>query len=129
MRFVKVYGFEILKVGKTQNSLVLSREVVEESVIHNVFDNAPIVFNENQNFKDYRNNDDVENFIKEKVIGVVLPDTVEFNGFKVTADVMLQEEFANRTHFDNWCIDYDKNKPYFYYQSCELFSKEEGEVK
>ena len=125
MRFKKVYGFELMKVGKTQNTLELDEDIIEESVIHHVFDNALIVFNENQNFKDYRNNDDVEKFVREKVIGVVLPDTVDFDGLYVTADVMLQEEFANRTHFDNWCIEYDKDKCYFGYNSCELFSKEE----
>ena len=125
MRFKKVYGFELMKVGKTQNTLELDEDIIEESIIHHVFDNAPIVFNESQKFKDYRNNDDVENFIKEKVIGVILPDTVDFDGFSVTADVMLQEEFANRTYFDNWCIEYDKDKCYFGYNSCELFSKEE----
>lgn len=108
------------------NTLELDEDIIEESVIHHVFDNAPIVFNENQNFKDYRNNDEVEIFVREKVVGVILPDTVDFDGLYVTADVMLQEEFANRTHFDNWCIEYDKDKCcYFNYQNCELFSKEE----
>ena len=67
MRFKKVYGFELMKVGKTQNDLELDKDVIEESVIHHVFDNAPIVFNENQNFKDYRNDDDIEIYFKEKV--------------------------------------------------------------
>lgn len=125
MRFKKVYGFQLMKVGKTQNTLELDEDIIKESVIHHVFDNAPIVFNENQNFKDYRNDKDVENFVREKVVGVILPDTVDFDGLYVTGDVMLQEEFANRTHFDNWCIEYDKDKCYFGYNSCELFSKEE----
>lgn len=125
MRFVKIQGFKIMKAGKTKNSFELSEDIIEESVIHQTFDNAPIVFNEKQNFKDYRDDDEVEKFIRKNVIGVVLPDTVSFNGVDVTADVMLQEEFANRTHFDNWCIDYDKDKPYFVYQSCELFNKDE----
>ena len=55
-----------MKVGKTQNTLELDEDIIEESVIHHVFDNAPIVFNENQNFKDYRNSDDVKNFVREK---------------------------------------------------------------
>ena len=75
--------------------------------------------------KDYKDNNIVENFVREKVIGVVLPDTVNFDGLYVTGDVMLQEEFTNRTHFDNWCIEYDKDKRYFSYKSCELFSREE----
>ena len=70
MRFKKVYGFKLMKVGKTQNTLELDEDIIEESVIHHVFDNAPIVFNENQNFKDYRNNDDVENFVRENVIAI-----------------------------------------------------------
>ena len=125
MRFKKVYGFKLMKIGKTQNTLELDEDIIKESVIHHVFDNAPIVFNENQNFKDYRNNDDVKNFVREKVIGVVLPGTVDFDGLYVTTDVMLQEEFTNRTYFDNWCIKYDKDKCHFGYNSCELFSKKE----
>lgn len=125
MRFKKVYGFELMKVGKTQNDLELDEDVIEESVVHRVFDNAPIVFNENQNFKDYRNDDDIDNYFKGKVVGVILPDTVDFNGYWVSADVMLLEEFANRTHFDNWCITYEKGDCYFKYNQCELFGMNE----
>lgn len=126
MRYVKVHGFELMRSGKTHNDYVVNEGDIEEAVIHHVFDGAPIVFNENQNFKDYRDNDNFEDFVKEKVVGVVLPDTVDFNGFEVTGDVMLQEDFADRTHFDNWCIEWDTDKRcYFNYCSCELFSNEE----
>ena len=125
MRFKKVCMFELMKVGKTQNGLELDREVIEESVANRVFDNAPIVLNDNQNFKDYRNNNEVDIFTRKEIIGVILPDTVDFNGYSVTADVMLLEEFANRTHFDNWCIEYEKGDLYFKYGHCELFSTNE----
>ena len=125
MRFKKVYDFELMSVGKTQNDLELDEDIIEESVIHHVFDNAPIVFNENQNFKDYRDDNDIENYFKGKVVGVVLPGTVDFNGYWVSADVMLLEEFADRTHFDNWCIEYEKSDSYFNYSHCELFSTNE----
>ena len=125
MRFKKVYGFELMRVGETQSGLILDEDVIEESVIHHVFDNAPIVFNENQNFKDYRNDNDIEKYFKGKVVGVILPDTVDFNGYDVTADVMLLEEFADRTHYDNWCIEYEKGDCYFRYNQCELFSIDE----
>lgn len=127
MRFKKVYGFDLMKAGMTQNGLELREDIIEESIVHHAFDNAPIVFNENEAFKDYRDNDVVDNFIRQKVIGVVLPDTVDFDGLYVTGDVMLQEEFANRTHFDNWCIEFNEGKSSFRYDSCELFSKEESE--
>ena len=55
-----------MEIGKTQNTLELDEDIIEEFVIHHVFDNAPIVFNENQNFKDYRNNDDVKKLCKRK---------------------------------------------------------------
>ena len=125
MGFKKVYDFILMEVGKTQNNLELDKDVIEESVVHHVFDNAPIVFNEKESFKDYRNDEDVENYFIGKVIGVVIPDTVNFNGYDVTADVMLLEEFANRTHFDNWCINYEKGDSHFNYCHCELFSKDE----
>lgn len=126
MKYVKVHGFKLMRSGKTHNNYEVKEDDIEEAVIHHVFDSAPIVFNENQNFKDYRNDDNVEDFIREKVIGFVLPDTVDFNGFEVTGDVMLQEDFTDRTHFDNWCIEWDRDKHcYFNYCSCELFSKDE----
>lgn len=125
MRFKKVYDFELMRVGKTQNDLKLDEDVIELSVVHRVFDNAPIVFNENEYFKDYRNSDDIENYFIGKVVGVVIPDTVDFNGYSVTADVMLLEEFANRTHFDNWCIECEEGDLYFKYNHCELFSASE----
>lgn len=127
MRFKKIFDFALMKAGITQNGLEVGEDVIEEAVVHHVFDNAPIVFNENEEFKDYRDNDVVNNFIRQKVIGVVLPDTVDFDGLYVTGDVMLQEEFANRTHFDNWCIEFNEDKSSFRYDSCELFSKEESE--
>lgn len=122
MRFKKVYGFRLMEVGKTQNDLELDKDVVEESVVYHTFDNAPILFNENQNFKNYKNDDEVNKYFAGKVIGVVIPDTVDFNGYDVTADVMLLEEFANRTHFDNWSISYEKGDSHFNYCHCELFS-------
>lgn len=127
MRFKKVYGFDLMKVGKTQNSLELDEDIIEQAVVDHAFDNAPIVFNENESFKDYRDDEVVDNFFREKVIGVVLPNTVEFHGSYVTADVMLLEEFADRTHFDNWQIVLNEEKTTFRYDSCELFSKEEIE--
>jgi hypothetical protein len=114
-----------MEVGKTPNGLELDRETIELSIVHRVFDNAPIVFNENQNFKDYRDNDNIEKYFIEKVVGVIIPDTVDFNGYDVTADVMLLEKFANRTHFDNWCIEYEKDDSYFKYRQCELFDTNE----
>lgn len=108
MRFVKIPNFELMKKGTTMNGLTLNEDIIEESVIHNVFDNAPIIYNEHQTLKDYRDEEIVENFYREKCIGVILPDTVDFNGFDVIGDVMLLEEFKNRTHFDNWYIEYDK---------------------
>ena len=38
MRFKKVYGFKLMKVGKTQNTLELDEDIIEESVFHHVFD-------------------------------------------------------------------------------------------
>lgn len=43
-----------------RNSLQKHNEdIIEEYVIRYAFDNAPIVFNDNQNFKYYTNDDDV----------------------------------------------------------------------
>ena len=48
MRFVKIPNFELMKKGTTMNGLTLNEDIIEESVIHNVFDNAPIIYNEHQ---------------------------------------------------------------------------------
>ena len=125
MGWKKVYGFELMRVGETQNNLVLDKKVIEESVSHCVFDYAPILFNKNQNFKNYKNDDEVNDYFVGKVVGVVISDTVKFDGHSVTADVALLEEFANRTHFDNWSISYEKGDSYFDYCHCELFSMDE----
>ena len=126
MRFKKANKFVLMEAGRNRNGFEINEDVIEESIINHAFDGAPIVFNESQSFTDYRNDEDVEKFIKEKMIGVVIPGTVDFNSFDVFGDVMLQEEFANRTHFDNWCIEYDKDYNYrFKYISCELFDKKE----
>lgn len=127
MRFIKVTNFEIMRVGKTQNTLKITKSAIQKCMKLYGFNNAPIVFNNNQEFKDYRDNDTVDNFQREKCIGVIIGDIVfdELSG-SVFASVMLQEEFRSRKHFDNWQIDYDKEDDDFKYCACELFSPEES---
>ena len=129
MKFVKIDNFVLMKTGKTQNDLELESNVIQESVNRHCFDNTPVVFNLDQDFKDYRDKDTVISFIEKNEIGFIIPNTGKFDGTYVTGDVMLQEEFANRTHFDNWMIVYDKDKGYFNYNSCELFSSEEKVIE
>lgn len=121
VRFEKVHGFQLMKVGRIENNSP-NKDIIEESIIHHVFDNAPIIYNQNENFKDYRDNNIVEKYVRENVVGVILPNTVNFDGLYVTADVMLLKEFSNRTHFDNWGIEYEKGDCYFNFCFCELFS-------
>jgi len=56
----------IMTIGMTQNNWELTREMVNNSL--NSFANKSIVWNEKQNFKDYRN---MSNYKDCKVIGMI----------------------------------------------------------
>ena len=123
MKLIKIENFELMRVGITQNGLDITKELIEQLIERHEFDNAPVVFNSQQQFRDYRDDDIVRDFCYDQCIGYVLQDTVRFDGVKVTAAVMLDSSFLNRTHYDNWCIQMDGSK--CEYQHCELFYKEE----
>lgn len=123
MEFTKIENFELMRVGITPNGLDITKELIDNLIERHEFDNAPVVFNSQQQFRDYRVDDIVRDFRYDQCIGYVLRDTVRFDGVKVTATVMLDDSFANRTHYDNWCIQMDGSE--CEYQHCELFYKEE----
>lgn len=123
MELKRINNFELMRVGGTPNGLIINKEAIEEAVAKHTFDNTPIVFNDRQAFVDYRDGADVQRFRDEYCIGHVVADTAVFDGEKVTATVMIQEEFANRYCYDNWCIDWDDESLNFDYHHCELFSK------
>lgn len=122
MEFTKIENFELMRVGITPNGLDITKELIDNLIERHEFDNAPVVFNSQQQFRDYRVDDIVRDFRYDQCIGYVLRDTVRFDGVKVTATVMLDDSFTNRTHYDNWCIQMDG--PECEYQHCELFYKE-----
>lgn len=124
MKLKRIDNFELIRVGETPNGLTISREAIEEAVARHAFNNAPIVFNDRQTFIDYRDNTDVQRFRDTHCIGYVVADTAVFDGEKVTATVMIQKEFANRSCYDNWCIDYDDDGSYLDYHHFELFGKD-----
>lgn len=117
MKFVKVEKFKLMHIGTTMNGL----EITEEAAIKAVksFYGKPIIYNENQNLRDYRNNDEVNSYYKDRCIGVILPETVGGKDGYVFGDVMLLEEFANKTEYDNWLIQYEDGD--FTYCACEIF--------
>lgn len=126
MDFIKISNFKLMKIGKTNNDFELKENIVKQSIINHTFDNKPIIYNKNQEFNNYENKKETKNFINEKIIGLILTNTVNFDGLYVTADIILYDNnFSKRTHFDNWLINYDNENSCFEFESCELFSETE----
>lgn len=129
MRFKKVCKFKLMTVGESKNKTIITEEMINTAINNKVFDNAPIIFNDEQFFTDYTDDNQVLEYMYEYCCGVVLPDTASFDGLCVTADVMLLEEMSSRTYYDNWIIEMDPEKDAikFHYVACELFT--EGEIQ
>ena len=112
-----VKDFVLMDVGKTQNNLVITYEMLDKSI--HTFDGKPIIHNKNKELTDYRDKGKVEDYYSDKLIGVIIPDTVEMIGGTVFADVVLEEMFANKSQYDNWLIAYEDGA--FTYDACELY--------
>ena len=110
----------IMTIGMTQNNWELTKKMVENSL--NTFRNAPIVWNYQQEFKDYTG--DMEGYKEQKVIGVILDDSeIVIEDDNVYADIFLYEDYNHlwKDKFDNWCIQVDDDKNAFKLCSIEVF--------
>lgn len=128
MKFVEIDDFEIMRVGKTRNDLVITEDSIYNCYKNRGFVNRPIILNRNQEFKDYTNDEIVNKFTQDQCIGYIT-ENVNYNPWTgiLTARVGLLDKFAQRTHFDNWQIKYDKETGNFEYCACELFSEDEDD--
>ena len=114
----------IMTIGMTNNNWELTREMVENSL--NTFTGKPIVWNKEQNFKDY--SDMKSYYIDNKIIGIIAaePDSkiiIEDNN--VYADIWLFEKFDGdklwKGKSDNWCITIADDWKSFILDSIEVF--------
>jgi len=124
MDYTIIDRFKIMDCNVAPNGLEITENMLTNALANRVFSNKPIIFNDNQNFKDYRNIGDVENYQTENCIGHITENVWQENDKNIYATVFIQSEFANRTGFDNWMIDIESNyTDMFIYCSCELFNK------
>ena len=121
----RVFNFKLMSVGTTPNGLEVTEEMLFDMLDDRQFDNLPIIFNENEQFKDYRDNNVTEEFNSNHIVGFVSSDARYEDG-DILATVFLSEEFANKTKYDNWQIEIDENNN-ITYCSCELFSADLSE--
>lgn len=106
----------------TGNGWYISEEAVKHALDSGDLDNnIPIILNKNgERYKNYQKPIS-EVYDETSVIGYVLPNTLTFAGGILMGHVMIQEEYKDRTSYDNWCIDYDKKTNYFRLLSVELY--------
>lgn len=133
MRFVKKENFIIMAVGDQAAENSITHQEIGEALREKSFDNAPIIFNYDEWFDHAEYDEDeaeLDSYMYECCCGVVLPGTVKYDGFHVTADVMLMEDYASRTYCDGWCIRkcIDENETsHIIYDAGEIY--DEGEVQ
>jgi hypothetical protein len=109
----------IMTIGMTQNNWELTREMVENSL--NSFPNEPIIWNKNQEFKDYT---DMKNYNNNLLIGMICEDAnivIEENN--VYADIFVYDKYLElwKGKFDNWCIQFNDGWKLFKLDSIEVF--------
>jgi hypothetical protein len=126
MNFVEINDFAIMNVGKTENELIITEDAMWDCIEKDGFVNKPIILNKEQELSDYRNKRKVNKFYEDNCIGYITGNIRFCPSIKcVTARVSILESFADRTHFDNWQIQYYKETGLFNYVACELFGEEE----
>ena len=119
-----------MKAGKTQNDLVISESLLVKAFASGVFQNAPIVYNKDGSYKDYRDDESTEAYFSDKVVGFVIPGTVMYSNDKkaVLCEAWVEEEFGGKTCYDNWQFtvddDTDGTKKITAY-ACEFFNEKE----
>lgn len=108
----------IMNIGKTQNDYIT---ITKEAVLNSLesFINKPIVYNKNQEFTDYRENN-FDNYKNELVIGYIVGN-IEVTDTEVFADIVIKDEYIHlwKDKYDNWCIQ--DNKTSFEFVSVETF--------
>lgn len=110
-----------MTIGETQNNWTLTREMVENSL--DSFANKPIVWNKQQEFKDYRNMEDYKNC---QVIGMISSEpNIQIGIDEVYADIIIMDKYVDvdlwKGKFDNWCMQIDFDKKSFVLDSIEVF--------
>lgn len=104
----EINNFILMEFGRIRDGLVITENVIKESIVKKTFDNTPIVYNEGNH---------------RRAIGYVIPNTARIDNTYVVADVMSWEDFGDRDRFDEWTILFDNNKTPNYIKSycCELY--------
>ena len=118
----------LMKSGKTLNDLVITDNLLVKAFASGVFQNAHIVYNENESYNDYRDREATERYFSDKIVGFVIPGTVIYSDKDkaVFADVWVEDEFSEKTSYDNWQIELDNDingsKKIISY-TCEFYNK------
>lgn len=128
--FKEILDCPIMEIGITDNGLEITKSMVENSLESFLY--KPIVYKDEQ-FLDYTDDDTVNKFIREKVVGMVV-SVPKVIGNKVLADILLLDQYVQHWNgkYDNWCVYFDgylEGKFDFY--SLEIYSPElrESEAK
>lgn len=111
-----------MKIGKTQNNFTLTKEMVERSL--DTFKYTPIVWNERESFKDYRDiGDELTEYYKQnKVIGFICSDAC-IKADNVHADIIMLDKYVSlwKGEYDNWRISLAESKESFVLENIEVF--------
>lgn len=120
---MEIKEFILMEIGIAPNGFEITKEMVENAL--DSFTNCPIIYNKKAIFKDYRDNDTVENFNNDFIIGFIKGD-IEILDNKLIGTVGffddLLERFElqiNKNKYDNWQIIVENGN--FTYRACEIF--------
>ncbi|HBH1338258.1 TPA: hypothetical protein KRL47_001316 [Clostridioides difficile] len=98
----------ILDVSKIYN-IEITKEMLEKS-IHS-FKNAPVIYNPNQELSDYRDADRVNDFYKDKVVGIIMDVAMVDN--QVIGKILWYDNCHIKEKYDNWYISLSDDKSEF----------------
>lgn len=115
----QVFDFVLISSGTTPTGLEITEETLFDMLDDRQFDNKPIVFNEGERFKDYRDREVTDNFYNSHTVGFISSDARLEDGH-IKATVFLPVELSHKVKYDNWQIDKYSDGS-IKYVACELF--------
>jgi hypothetical protein len=116
-----IKNVKIMSIGETINGFEITKDMIEKSI--DTFPNAPVVWNKEQELRDYTNDIDIQIFNESHTIGIVGSGNIVIKDDGVYADLIIADWHMNKwkNKCDNWMIQLEDDKQSFKFCSVEVF--------
>lgn len=105
-----------MDISKGHN-IEITREMVDNSIY--TFVDKPVVYNPNQELKDYTNDKAVKNFYCDNVVGFITGAKIVGN--QIVGEVIWYSDVYIRDKYNNWNIQLSDDRSEFVFCGVEIF--------